>query len=189
MKYTLSTAVLLALASPAFADGLSYNYLEAGFAQIDLDDDIVDVDGDGFEIGGSFEVGDQLFVFADYGSADFDFGVDLDQLSVGLGFHTPLSNNADFVAKIAYVSAEVSAFGFSADEDGFGASIGLRGKPSERVELEGFIDYVDLGDGDDTSVSGAAWYEFTEAFAVGLNVGLGDDVTSYGIGARLYFGQ
>lgn len=189
MKKILSTAALLALASPALADGLSYNYIEAGFAQIDLDDDIVDVDGDGFAFGGSFEVGDQMFVFAEYGSSDFDFGVDLDELAVGLGFHTAMSSNVDFVARIAYVSVEASAFGISADEDGFGASIGMRGKPAERIELEGNLSYVDLGDGDDTSVNGAAWYEFTDTFAVGLNIGLGDDMTRYGIGARLYFGQ
>lgn len=190
MKSYLSLAALLALASPALADGPSYNYLEAGFSQIDLDDDIVDVDGDGFAIGGSFEVGDQLFVFVDYGSSDLDFDIDLDELMIGLGFHTPMSDNVDFVAKIAYASIEASAFGFSVDDDGFGASVGLRGMVSERVELEGSIDYVDFGDGgDDTSVSAAGWYEFTDSFALGLQVGVGDDVTRYGIGARLYFGQ
>ena len=53
-----------------------------------------------------------------------------------------------------------------------------------------FIQYVDLSDsGDDTSLRGEAWYSFTENFALGLNAGAGDDVVSYGIGARFYFGN
>ena len=81
--------------------------------------------------------------------------------------------------------------GFSlGDEDGIGAEIGLRSMLSDRLELAGFIQYADLGDGgDDTSVRVEAWYSFTENFALGMNVGAGDDVLRYGIGVRFYFGN
>ena len=102
-----------------------------------------------------------------------------------------MSQNADFFATLSYVSAEVSASGFgSADEDGFGVSIGLRGMVAEQVELAGSIGYVDLGDaGDGTSIGASAYYNFTEAFALGLFLETDDDVTGYGLSGRFYFGN
>ena len=127
MLRSLGLLSLLALASPALADGLNYNYLEAGGVNFDLDDDIVDVDGDGFGVGGSFEVGESMFVTAGYSTADFDFDIDLDQLSFGLGVHTPIGDNVDFVGTVSYVSVEASAFGFSEDDERGAARASLDG--------------------------------------------------------------
>ncbi len=179
------------LAAPAMADGLSYNYLEGGYQRIDLDDDVFDIDGDGFGIGGSFELGRNAFMFASYGTADFDFGIDLDELSAGVGYHVPVGTNTDFVASIAYVRAEADASGFgSVDDSGIGASIGLRSMVTDTVEVFGNINYVDLDDsGDETSFTGGAWFNVTDTFALGVSAGFGDDTTTYGAGARLYFGR
>lgn len=188
MLRSSAVVLLTAFAVPALAEGPSYNYIEGAYERVEVDDAFGDIDGDGFSIAGSFEIGDMWQMVASYGSADFDFDVDLDQLAIGGGIHTPLSDNVDFVANLVYVRVDASAFGFSVDDDGFGASIGVRGMAAERVELEGYIDYVDLDDsGDDTSFRGAAWYGFTDTFSLGLQLGSGDDTTSYGIGARLYF--
>ena len=140
MSRSFAVLTALLLASPVMADGLSYNFIEGAYARVELDDDIVDVDGDGFGIGGSFEINENFFGFAGYSSAEFDFGVDLNQLDAGIGYHTGISANTDFVATLAYVRAEVDAglFG-SVDEDGWGASIGLRSMVSDRVELNGAI--------------------------------------------------
>ncbi len=190
MLRSISLFSLLALAAPAMADGLNYNYLEFGYAEVDVDDSFVDVDGDGFFAGGSFEVGESTFVFADYRTADLDLGVDLDQIFVGIGLHTPIGENVDFVGSVSYVSVEASAFGLSADDDGYGASVGIRAMISDALELAGSVNYIDLSDsGDDTSIGAEAWYNFSDTFAVGLQADFGDDITQYGIGARLYFGQ
>ena len=190
MLRSLGLISLLALAAPALADGLNYNYLEAGYVEFDLDDDIIDVDGDGFGIGGSFEVGQSMFVTAGYSTADFDFGIDLDQLSIGLGVFSPIGDDVDFVGTISYVSVEASAFGLSEDDDGFEASLGIRAMVSDAVELAGGINYIDLSDsGDDTSFEGAAWFYLNDQFAIGLQAEFGDDITTYGIGGRLFFGQ
>lgn len=180
---------LLVFASPALAGDLSYNYLELGYQRIDVDD--INVDGDGFVLGGSFEVGEDWFIAASYGTAELDFGVDFDQLEAGVGYHMDMSPNADFFAKLSYVSVEASVPGFgSADDDGFGVRIGVRGMVSEQVELSGSIGYVDLSDsGDNTSFGAAALYSFTDAFALGFVVDLDDDVTAYGLVGRFYFGN
>jgi len=189
MYKSIGIISLLALTAPALADGLSYNYLEGSFQRVDIDSP--NIDGDGFSIGGSVELGDNAHVFADYGSTNFDFGIDINELAVGVGFHTELTPTLDFVANFAYLRLDADANGFSlGDEDGIGAEIGLRSMLSDRLELAGFIQYADLGDGgDDTSFRGEAWYSFAESFALGLNVGAAEDVLRYGIGARYYFGN
>jgi hypothetical protein len=183
---------LVFLAVPAMAGDLSYNFVQAGYGWLTLDDDFVgDIDGDGFNINGSVEVGENWYIFAGYSSSDFDFGIDFDELGVGVGFHAPINASADFFATVSYISAEVSLSGFgSADEDGYGVSVGLRGMATDKVELSGAIAYADLGDGaDGTSFGGSALYNFTDMFAAGVEVGFDEDVTAYGIIGRVYFGK
>lgn len=183
---------LLLLGAPAMAADISYNFIEAGYQEIDIDTGFLgggDIDGDGYAVGGSFELNENWFIAASYAKADFDFGVDLDQLSVGAGYHVPISDNADFYGALSFVRAEVSASGFgSEDEDGYAATIGLRGMVGERFELNGSLSHIDYGSGGDTTAFGAgALYNFTDMLAAGFSVGIDDDVTTYGIGIRVYF--
>jgi hypothetical protein len=191
MHRITATLLALVLASPAMAGDLSYNFLEGGYLRVEFDNSGFDLDGDGFGIGGSFELNENLFAFASYSTADFDFGIDLNQLSAGVGYHVDISQNSDFFAALSFVRAEAEAAGLgSADEDGIGVTIGVRSMVSDQVELFGTLSYVDLGgDADGTSVGGGALYSFTDTFAVGANVEFDEDVTSYGLTARLYFGQ
>jgi hypothetical protein len=183
---------LLLLAVPTFAADISYNFIEAEYQEIDIDSGFLggfDIDGDGYGIGGSFELNENWFIGASYSKADFDFGVDLDQVMLGAGYHVPISDNADFYGMFSFVSAEASVDGFdSIDEDGYAATIGLRGMIGERFELNGSLAYVDFGNGGDSTAFGAgALYNFGDAFAAGFSVGIDDDVTTYGIGFRVYF--
>jgi len=191
-RKVMGLALLMAM-SPAFADGLSYNYIELGYQNAELDDDFggTSVDGDGYGIRGSYEVGESWFIAASYGTLDFDFGVDLDQLAIGGGYHTALSDRTDVFAALSYISAEVSASGFdSLDEDGYGVVVGLRGLVSDKFELSGQVAYSDLGGGADGTAFGAgAHYHLTDNFALGLEVEIEEDVTLYGVGARFYFGN
>ncbi len=191
-KKLLGIALIFAFTS-AVADDLSYNFVELGYMKAELDDDLAgfDVDGDGFGIRGSFEINEAFFVALNYSALGFDFGVDLDQLSAGVGYHGAMSNGTDFFAVLSYLRAEVSASGFgSADEDGFGATVGVRGMLTDKVELNGRIGYADLGDGaDGTSFGAGALYSFTDAFALGFDIEIDEDVTLYGLGGRFYFGN
>ena len=178
---------LLVFAAPALAGDLSYNYFQLDYRRIDVDD--ISVDGDGFGLGGAFEVGENWFIVAGYATADLDFGVDLDQLEAGVGYHADMSENADVFATLSYVSVEASAPGVgSLDDNGFGIRVGVRGMVNEQVELTGSIGYVDLDDfGDGTSLGASAFYSFTDAFALGLVIETDDDITSYGLAGRFYF--
>lgn len=188
----LGVALIFSM-SPAFAGDMNYNYIELGYQSAALDDGLsgFDIDGDGFGIRGAFEVSENWFVPVSYGNLDFDFGVDLDQLSAGIGYHNELSNETDFFATLSYLRAEVSASGFgSVEEDGYGVSVGVRGMLVDNVELTGNVSYSDLGDGADGTAFGVgALYSFSDSFAVGLEIDFDEDVTIYGVGARFYFGN
>lgn len=191
-KLLLGTALVFAM-SPAFAGDLSYNFIEIGYQEAELDDDLAgfSFDGDGFGIGGSFEVGESWFIGVGYSTIGFDFGIDLDQISVGGGYHAGMSDRTDFFATLSYLSVEVSASGFgSVDEDGYGVAVGVRSMLTDNVELNGSLGYSDLGDGaDGTAFNVGALYSFTESFAVGFDIGIEEDVTLYSLGGRFYFGN
>jgi hypothetical protein len=165
---------------------ISYGYLQGGYQEVSLDNG---PDGDGFGIGGSFEFSDSVYAFASYGTASFDFGVDLDELAIGAGYHTRITGSTDVFAALAYIVADAdsNAFG-SLDENGFGATIGVRGMLSPKLELAASIGYVDLGNGaDGTSLGGAAWYSLGSKLALGINADFAENGESFGVGVRWYF--
>ena len=186
---------LFVLAAPALAAELSYNIIQAGYERIETDGTSpgIEPDGDGFSLGGSFEIGENWFAGAGYSRLGVDFGsgsdVDVDELSIGLGLHAPLNENVDFVATVQYLRREVSESAVGPiKEDGYGATIGVRGLIGDRFELEGGVGYADYGGGaDGGSFYGGALYRFTESFGVGFDVGVDEDTQSLGLFGRFYF--
>lgn len=180
----IASAALLPVA--AQAQSPSYSYLDLAYVWTDVDG--VRGTADGFALRGSFELTDSVFMFAGYSEqmlSDFDF----ETYSIGAGYAWSIAPNMDLYGKISYVKAEVDGLGFSGDDDGYGVGVGIRSFVTDRFELEGSIDYVDLSDsGDDTSFGIAARWYFTPQFAVGAEAALSDDANSYGIGVRWNFG-
>jgi hypothetical protein len=183
-----TTALLPFLAQ---AEGLSYSYLDAAYVNTDIDQ--FDEEVDGFALRGSFEIAEQVFLFAGYANQSTEVSgtdIDVEQMNLGAGYAWPIGPKADLYGKVGYVSAEAEAGGFDADDDGYLLGVGLRGRPADQFELEGAANYIDLSDsGDSTSFGlGARWF-FTEQFAVGVEGEFGDDATTYGVGVRWNFGQ
>ncbi|MGB5165260.1 MAG: outer membrane beta-barrel protein [Woeseiaceae bacterium] len=191
MKRLITLAAVLLLSAPAMAGALSYNYIEGGYQRIELDAGPFDVSADAFSIDGSFEIGENAFVFAGYNTADFDEGIDLSEFDIGVGYAVPISNNTDFYGKLAWITTELDANGFnSLDDSGIGAAIGVRSLISPAFEVFGEISYVDLDDaGDGTAIGGGAWWNLNEVVSLGLDIQVDDDVTAYGAAVRFYFGK
>lgn len=184
LKKVLGIAVIFVMA-PAFAADVSYSYLGGGYQRIKLDNDFgPDPDGDGVRLNFSFDIANNWYLTGEYGTADLDFGFDLDTTSFGVGYHAPMTTGADIFAVLTYEGWDLGLI----DEDGFGAKVGVRGYVADRIEASGHVKYIDLGDFDDTLIGGEAFYEFTDRFAVGVTFETGD-VTSYGIAGRFYFNR
>ena len=188
MRTFLGLMALYLFSGLAQAEGFDYTFVEAGYVNAEFDTGGVDVDGDGFGINGSFEIGDQYFAFAEYSSLGFDFSIDLNRLAVGGGAHFALSPNMDFVGTFSYRDTEVESGAVSVSEDGFGIGLGVRGALNSSFEWEAGIDYSDVGDSD-ISFGLDGRYYFTETVAAGAGVSFDDDVTIYAIGMRVEFGQ
>ncbi len=186
----LSIGALMLSSATAMAEGPSYSYIQANYQETKIDfGGAGDADGDGYGVSASFEIDESWFVFGSYGSSELESVIDLDQFSVGGGWHSAINENTDWFAALSYISLDVSARGLgSASESGFGASVGLRSNLKPNFELYGSLGYSDLGDGaDGTEVGAGFWYTVTGNLALGLGVAAGSDVTSYGAGIRLYF--
>lgn len=192
----LGSLAALGLSGPALAtDGFNYSFVELGYIDTELDD--FDASGDGFGLRGSVELTENVHLFASYSDLDYDFDISGEELRIGAGYAWPLNPRLDIVGRLAYVRAEVDAsvtipglgrINFGADDSGFGLGAGLRGRPIERLELTGGLDYVDVGDSDDTSFDIGGRYYFTSAFSGGLDLRFNDDGTTYILGGRFDFG-
>lgn len=189
LRYALMGILMLSGAA-ALADDLSYSRIQATYQEVDLDaGGGVDVDGDGFGVGGSFAIGDSWYAFANYATADFDSVVDLTILTIGAGWHTAISEKTDFYAELGFADGEIDVSGFGSEDDsGYSVEIGIRSMVNENLELFGSVGQVDFDDfGDGTALGAGLWYTVSGNFALGLGADFEDDVTSYGLGARLYF--
>lgn len=180
---------LCALSVSAFADGLNYTFVQASYGQVQFDDTLIDVDGDGFAVNGSVAVADNFHLFGEYQMAGLDFGVDLNLLEAGLGYNTPISDKMDIIGRVSYINVEAEAPGVpSADDNGFAVGLGLRGAMSDKFELNGGLDYVDVGDsGSETRFNIGFMYNITDSFTVGVKGTWWEDVNIYQLGGRFYF--
>lgn len=186
---TVAAMMSLALVGGAAAAELDYNYAELRYIDTELDAGLSDVDGDGFEIGGSLELTPSVHLFGNFQTLDFGAGIDLSAFEVGGGYAMPLNTGTDLVARLSYIDGEVDLPGGDADDSGFGFSAGARRMFTSRVEGRAFVNYVDLDEsGDEVSFEIAGDYFLNEQIALGASLELGDDTTSWTVGARWYFG-
>ena len=185
---TLASALALAFAPGVVLADLNYSGVELNFVSVELGDDVIDVDGDGFEIGGSYAMSDQYFLFGEYGDQDLDFGIEGKSYEVGAGFHHEMNRDLDFVASISYVDAEVELGGFSVDDDGFALGAGMRSRVGRSFEVEGGIRYTDLdASGSDTGFVLGGRYYFNDTFAISAGTDLNDNADTFRIGVRAEF--
>jgi|SRR5687768_3806360 len=176
----LALALVAALPFAAQADDkLSYSYIEGDYVN-------VDGDADGFGVRGSFEFADSGFYgLGGWRSVEIDnTSVDIDQWELGAGYAHGISDNLDLVSELAYLQTDTDFI----DDDGWRASVGLRG--SFTPNLEGLVkaNYVDSDefDGDFTGTLGAQ-YKFTQTWGVVGEAEFGDGGESYTLGLRASF--
>ena len=168
--------------------GFDYNYAELSYDKHDFDVSRApdNIDGDGFTLSGSFKVAEEWHVYASYGTANLDFGIDVDTWALGLGYNYSLKPNVDLYGRVLYIDQSASAGGFSAHDNGLGLQFRVRGRVNDKVEVEGGIQYLDVASSD-TSLQASVRYYFTRAFSAGIGITLGGDQDGLGVNARYSF--
>ena len=195
LRSVLFTA-LVAFSASAGAQGFEYDYFSVGYSRIDFEDDFGgSADGDTFGAAGSYGLTENFFVLGsfDTGDVEDDFGdsVDVMLYDLGFGYHMPLTDNVDVFGTLSYEYVELSDGGFSFDENGFGVGIGLRARTGNALEFNAGLELIDLDDfvGDGTFLNLGALYSVTDNLQIGLDGSLGDDLSTYTLSGRYYFGS
>ena len=206
-KALLVSGIAMAISAPAMAEqrtsavrdnGFSYNYGQLAYDQWEFDDAW---DVDVLTLEGAFALDEHLFLRGGLSFYDGDFGpgdLDGNQIYAGVGFHTPLQQNLDFVgsADIIYDDQEydyrVCNFGIcvedsaSDDEIGFELRGGVRAAAGDKVELEGGLSYYDLYD-DDITLYAQGLFKASDTIDVGARLLFGGDRESIGVFGRYNF--
>lgn len=184
----LSAASLLAAGTAAAAEP-QWNYGQLGWIQSDGVED--SGEGDGFKIDGSIGFLENFHFQLSYEDGTYDGNpndIDWDGYRTALGFHQAISSsgNTQVIANINYFDIdfdEDGGEGYSGSVDGYGLGFGLRSMISEKVELEGMINWTkgnidpDFGSDDDytdTSLSVGGRYHWTPNISTGLTLNIND---------------
>jgi hypothetical protein len=185
-KNAVRGAIALIACSPmaALAAGPTYNYIDAAYLSVDVDNGPT---LDGFGIAGSFALTESFHVVAGYAElSKSPFTVS--DGSLALGWNHSLNDITDFVARAGWEYGRVKLSGFGSDDDnGWSVEVGLRSMLTPQFELNGFISHVDIFDGDDQIVSVGGVYYFTPSIGLGAGVSLSDDATGWNVGVRFAF--
>lgn len=187
MRITTLVATAIAVAAMPGLALAEFNYTSAEFNFVDIDIDFgpISVDGDGFSIGGTFEVAEDFFVGGSFEDYDFDAGVDGEWLELGGGYFHTLDDDLDFFATLNLVDIEVSGFGSSASDDGLAIGGGIRARLADTVEVDALIEHVNLDEGDsDTGIEVRGRYYINDGFAVQAKYSTVSDFDTLSIGIR-----
>ncbi|MDR0184391.1 outer membrane beta-barrel protein [Lysobacter sp. UC] len=217
MKKRFVLAAMLAaapFAASAAGNGLSYTYVEGGYAQANINenfDDFGDVDASGGYIKGSIEISPSFYLFGSYAKASDDETIepvedltvrledDLTQAEGGVGYHMAWGERVDFIAEAAYVSIErdvdvTARYGDDSDSDsvtidqkGGRAAVGVRGG-NDRAEGWLKIGYLSGSDFDGNFIGTlGGQFKFNRTWGLVGEVEVVDDVTRYTAGVRASF--
>tara|TARA_R110002050_G_scaffold101725_2_gene210046 strand:+ start:574 stop:1173 length:600 start_codon:yes stop_codon:yes gene_type:complete len=181
-------------AGPLFAKDFSYTYVEAGFADVEVDNN----DADEFYAGGSLALDRNIFVRGSLGNLDFNRNQEFDTVSIGVGHPMKMSDRTDLVASLDYNFAESESTNSALDDidiDTLTGGVMSRTWLTNNIEgnLSAGLAYQDVdGDSDAGAVLGAGLRVYiVPQFSVAGKISrsfVGDyDTDSVGINARLQF--
>jgi len=155
MRSILTGILLCAVSLSAAASEFDYSHLDLAYTHTQYD--FTSGSGNGYEIAGSWELGQNGFVLeaayrhARFGDiTGFPF-VMLKPVSyrAGAAYHMPAGEFLDFVAHADYVSAKTTLDPgspvISQSSTGYVLGVGLRGKVSDAFELDAAVDHGNTG--------------------------------------------
>src|SRR5262245_4485591 len=160
---------------------MNYTNLEVNY--LDLDAGGVGINGDGFEIGGSWELNDQFHLFGSWQDQSYDGGYDGDMLELGAGWSHGFNDKMDFVGTLSYLDADFEG----TSDDGLALGGGIRARLGDSFEVEAGLKYVDFDSDSDTGIQLGARYYFNDSMALGASIDDNDNFDTLRLGFRWEF--
>ena len=183
MKKSLLALTLLAAAALAAtaAEGVSYNYVEGGYAA----SKISGPDADGWAIGGSGAIAPNFHVFGNYNSQKIDnTSFNIDNWRLGVGYNHEIGPKTDLLTRVAWERYETDIQNFN----GYSVEAGVRSgltKNWEGYALAGYEDGSDF-DGDFYGRIGTQ-VKFNPNWSVSGEVKFANGDAQYFVGPRYTF--
>lgn len=174
--------------------GFSYRFVDFGIGQGNFTATPSDLDSDDLRLGGSFPVGESLYLFASHTNYSMDVSpasLDLSILRIGVGTHMEAGSRLDLYASAAYADMEVDLMipglgSGSGSESGYALAAGFRAQASDLFELGVGIELLEIDNADDTILTASGSYSLTDRVGLGLSFESGDDFDSILLGLRVY---
>ena len=152
MKKSLLALALIAAApfAASAADGLGYNYAQAGYAKTDGRGN---ANADGWNAEGSIAIAPNWHVFAGTQQLNIDrTDIDVQEWKLGAGYNRAIAANTDFVARVAYqkLTSDDLYVGplkvaNGADLDGYSVEAGVRSALASKLEGYAMAGYEKYG--------------------------------------------
>ena len=200
------TALLIALTMlPAFAQSDApatkihdYTYVDIAYQYLDIDVDDISEDAHGLGVAGGAQINDWFHLWASTSVSriELEYVNVTTTVGIGMGAHTPLTDNVSAYGNVGYVTAEVEAeqaidrdttVSVSTDGNGYSLGAGTRASVLPKLELSAGVSLVSIEDESDTSLGGGFVYSLTQKVALGASLSVADDVIGAGVGMRFYF--
>ncbi|MFW2374579.1 MAG: hypothetical protein ACN4GM_15745 [Gammaproteobacteria bacterium] len=180
----LGISIMLVSVNTLAAD-FNYTWGQVSYDDVSLDiSGLRNIDGDGLTFSGAYEVTPVVYVKGSISMWDMDFGVDVDYLQFGAGYHTPVNNKTDAVFEFSFGDLDID----STSIDSWTLSAAVRHQIDNKLELDGAIGLTDY-DNDDTEVFLAfnALYSFKKDIAGIFKFRTEDNIDIVSFGVRFYF--
>lgn len=189
MKRTLLALTLLAALpfAASAADGVSYTYVEGGYAATNPDGS---TDADGWALKGSGAIAPNFHLFGDFSNKEIDgTNFDFDQYRVGVGYNRDITANTDLLTRVAY---EKYDFGQDLTADGFSVEAGVRSALAPNFEgyaLAGYENLEDFDGNNDGEFYGrvGGLVKFNQTWGLSGDIKFADNYTEYFVGPRVSF--
>lgn len=184
MRISYLAGLLALCAGAANASSFSYDHVEGGYGEID--------DADSLFVRGSTSLDKNLYFLGGAFILD-EKNIDGFYLQGGLGYHLPLSKQADlyFNGQLLYADVEVDTPFGNADDDelGFILRAGLRFMPVDKVELEGVLaaSSNDLLIDDGLGIEVYGRYHFNPQLSAALGLHSDTELDGISLGLRYNF--
>lgn len=182
MKKNSLLALALVAALPfaaSAAEGVSYNYVQGGYAATNTDG----ADADGVGVDGSVAIAPNFHLFGGYSNQELDnTSIDFDQYRFGVGYNREVNPSMDLVTRVAYEKFDA---GHGFDYDGWSAEVGVRGALHPNFEGYAMAGYED-GDTYDGEFYGrvGALAKFNQNWGISGDVKFVDGDTQWFVGPR-----